>query len=83
MNRLKEHVTLELITILRPKICIISYFKSSFKVLGLSFNFLNVENGNILFYFLRNLLIDKKNIVMLYINCEVLYRAGAPRNMTV
>ena len=60
MNRLKEHVTLELITILRPKICIISYFKSSFKVLGLSFNFLNVENGNILFYFLRNLLIDKK-----------------------
>jgi len=83
MNRLKEHVTLELITILRPKICIISYFKSSFKVLGLSFNFLNVENGNILFYFLRNLLIDKKNIVMLYINCEVLYRAGAPGNMTV
>ena len=60
MNIFKEHVTLELITILRPKICIISYFKSSFKVLGLSFNFLNVENGNILFYFLRNLLIDKK-----------------------
>ena len=60
MNIFKEHVTLELITILRPKICIISYFRSSFKVLGLSFNFLNVENGNILFYFLRNLLIDKK-----------------------